>query len=390
MIDEVIRGIKLGFWKSNLNPVVPDFNFYSDNMHKNFKNIDKVVFGRGSFSEMEGILAEKRNENDQFFLFVVDKYFEGKELANRIPAATKDVVRFIDVDPHEPTTDQIDSLRDEILAGHGLPSGVIGIGGGSIMDIAKAVSLMFTNEGSSTLYQGLNLIKKPGIYHLGVPTISGTGAEVSMTAVLTGPVKKLGLKCDWTVFNQVILDPELIASVPVDKWLYTGMDTYIHCIESENGIKNNAYSHAFADQALKLCREIYLGDTAGQTAENDDKLMVASMMGGLSLTYSEVGVCHAMSYGLSKIFGEKHCYANCLVFQHLDEFYGEGVTELKQMLVRHNITLPQGLSKNWSDAEITAMAEVAYNLPFMWHHAIGDNWKEKVNIDFIKDLYKRL
>ena len=80
------------------------------------------------------------------------------------------------------------------------------------MDIAKALSLMLTNEGSSTLYQGLNLIKKPGIYHVGVPTISGTGAEVSMTAVLTGPVKKLGLKCEWTVFNQIVLDPELIAT----------------------------------------------------------------------------------------------------------------------------------------------------------------------------------
>ena len=211
-----------------------------------------------------------------------------------------------------------------------------------------------------------------------------------MTAVLTGPVKKLGLKCDWTVFNQVILDPELIASVPVDKWLYTGMDTYIHCIESENGILNNAYSHAFADQSLKLCREIYLGDKAGQTPENDDKLMVASMMGGLSLTYSEVGVCHALSYGLSKILGEKHCYANCLAFQHLEDYYGEGVRELKQMLTTHNVTLPQGLSKGWSDETITAMAHVAYNLPHMWNHAIGTDWKEKITIDTIKDLYRRL
>jgi 3-deoxy-alpha-D-manno-octulosonate 8-oxidase len=359
-------------------------------MHKNFKNIDKVVYGRGSFANMEGILAEKRNENDRFFLFVVDNYFKGKELESRIPALPQDVVRFIDVDPNEPTTEQIDELRDEVLAKHGLPAGVIGIGGGSIMDIAKAVSLMFTNEGSSTLYQGLNLIKKPGIYHLGVPTISGTGAEVSMTAVLTGPVKKLGLKCDWTVFNQVILDSELIASVPVDKWLFTGMDTYIHCIESENGTLNNAYSHAYAEQSLKLCREIYLGDNAGQTPENDDKLMVASMMGGLSLTYSEVGVCHALSYGLSKIFGEKHCYANCLAFQHLEDYYGEGVGELKSMLARHNVQLPQGLSKGWTDGEITAMAEVAYNLPHMWNHAIGADWKEKVSIDTIKELYKRM
>lgn len=358
-------------------------------MFKNFKNIDKVVYGRGSFSAMEGILAEKRGENNRFFLFVVDAYFKDSALAARIPAKPEDVVRYIDVDPHEPTTDQIDELRDTVMAEKGLPAGVVGIGGGSIMDIAKAVSLMFTNEGSSVLYQGLNLIKKPGIYHLGVPTISGTGAEVSMTAVLTGPVKKLGLKCDWTVFNQVILDPELIASVPRDKWFYTGMDTYIHCIESETGILNNAFSLAYGEQSLKLCREIYLGDKAGQTPENDDKLMVASLMGGLSLTYSEVGVCHALSYGLSKILGEKHCYANCLAFQHLEDFYGEGLVEFREMLKKHNIVLPQGLSKNWSDETITAMAEVAYNLPHMWNHAVGPDWKEKITVDFIKELYKR-
>ncbi len=358
-------------------------------IHKNFKNIEKVVFGRGSFDNLAVILAEKRTENDGFFLFVIDQYFAGRQLLDRIPAAANDIVKLIDVDPHEPTTEQIDELRDEVLRNVGLPAGVVAIGGGSIMDIAKAVSLMFTNEGSSTLYQGLNLIKKPGIYHLGIPTISGTGAEVSMTAVLTGPEKKLGLKCDWTVFNQVILDPELIVSVPTDKWFYTGMDTYIHCIESEKGILNNAYSHAFAEQALKLCREIYLGDKSGQTEENDDKLMVASMMGGLSLTYSEVGICHALSYGLSKILHEKHCYANCLAFQHLEDYYEEGVKEFRQMVKQHNINLPKGISKNWSDDTITAMAQVAYNLPHMWNHAIGTNWKEKITVETIKDLYKR-
>ena len=359
-------------------------------MHKNFKNIEKVAFGRGSFDTMPGILAAQREQNDRFFLFVVDDYFRDKPLAARLPAESNDVVRFINVDPHEPTTDQIDALRDEVLAQHGLPAGVVGIGGGSIMDIAKAVSLMFTNEGSSTRYQGLNLVKKPGIYHLGVPTISGTGAEVSMTAVLTGPEKKLGLKCDWTVFNQVILDPELIASVPRDKWFYTGMDTYIHCIESENGRLNNAFSHAYAEQSLKLCRDIFLGEEAGQTADNDDKLMVASLMGGLSLTYSEVGVCHALSYGLSKILDEKHCYANCLAFQHLDDYYPEGVREFKTMLQKHDVELPQDLSKNWSDVTITRMAQVAWNLPHMWRHAIGEDWESRMTLDTVKDLYRRM
>ena len=258
------------------------------------------------------------------------------------------------------------------------------------MDIAKAVSLMVTNEGSSTLYQGLNLIKKPGVYHLGVPTISGTGAEVSSTAVLTGPVKKLGLKCEWTVFNQVILDPELIASVPDDWWFNTGMDTFIHCIESESGILNNAFSHAYAEQALKLCYDVYLNEKSGRSAENDDKLMVASLMGGLSLSYSEVGVCHALSYGLSKILDYRHCYANCVAFQHLEDIYGNGVNEFKRMVKKNNITLPQNLSREWDDDTVTKMAHVSYNLPHMWHHAFGENWKEKVTIDWIKSLFRRM
>jgi 3-deoxy-alpha-D-manno-octulosonate 8-oxidase len=359
-------------------------------MHKNFKGIEKTVFGRGAFAQLGDILEERRQDNDKFMFFVVDNYFKGKDLEKKIPAKPGDVIRFIDVDPEEPTTQLIDSLRDEILSKKGLPSGVVGIGGGSIMDIAKAVSLMFTNEGSSTLYQGLNLVKKPGIYHVGVPTISGTGAEVSMTAVLTGPTKKLGLKCEWTVFNQVVLDPDLIASVPRNWWFYTGMDTYIHCIESENGLLNNAYSHSYAEQSLKLCREIYLGPNSGQTPENDDKLMVASLMGGLSLTYSEVGVCHALSYGLSKILGMRHCYANCIAFNHLHDYYAEGVTEFKEMIRKHKIDLPQGLSKDWTDEQITAMANVSYNLPHMWNHAVGPDWKDKVTVKDIEGLFRRL
>jgi 3-deoxy-alpha-D-manno-octulosonate 8-oxidase len=359
-------------------------------LHKNFKNIDKVTYGRGSFAQLTETIEPIRKENKNYFVFIVDNYFNGKPLSTKLQNKPEDLVYFIDVDPYEPTTELIDTLRDEIISTKGLPSGIIGIGGGSIMDIAKALSLMVTNEGSSTLYQGLNLIKKPGIYHLGVPTISGTGAEVSMTAVLTGPEKKLGLKCDWTVFNQVILDPELIASVPTDWWFYTGMDTYIHCIESHSGIRNNAFSLAYGDQALSLCRDIYLNEGAGQTPENNDKLMVASLMGGLSLTYSEVGVCHALSYGLSKIHGTRHCFANCVIFQHLEDIYPEGHAEFSQMTKKHNINLPQGMSKQWDEDTLDKMATVSYNLPFMWNHAFGDNYKEIATMDYIKDLFKRM
>ena len=74
---------------------------------------------------MDAILEPVRQQNDRFFLFIVDNYFKGKELEGRIPVKAGDVVRFIDVDPYEPTTELIDSLRDEILATNGLPSGIV-------------------------------------------------------------------------------------------------------------------------------------------------------------------------------------------------------------------------------------------------------------------------
>lgn len=358
-------------------------------MHKNFKNVEKTVFGRGSYAQLGSIVDDRRSENDGFAVFLVDNFFEGKELGNTLPNKKGDLVFFVDVQTHEPTTQQVDQIRDDIIR-IGMPAVIIGIGGGSAMDIAKATSLMVCNEGSSTLYQGLNLVKNPGVYAIGVPTISGTGAEVSMTAVLTGPEKKLGLKCEWTVLNQIILDPDLIADVPTNQWFYTGMDNYIHCIESENGIFNNAYSMAYGEESLKLCRDVFLGENAGQNPENDEKLMVASLMGGLSLTYSEVGVCHALSYGLSYVFETRHGLANCICFNQLEDYYGEGVREFKEMVKRFNIDLPQNLAAGWSEDEITAMATIAIRLEHMWHHAFGENWKEKINLDLIKDLYRRM
>jgi 3-deoxy-alpha-D-manno-octulosonate 8-oxidase len=359
-------------------------------MHKNFKNIDKIVYGNGAFNQLDGIIEPVRKENNNFFVFVVDKYFEGRDLANRIPNHEEDVLIFIDVDIKEPYTEQIDNLRDSILASKGLPSGIVGIGGGSIMDIAKASALMFTNEGSSTLYQGLDLIKKPGIYHLGVPTISGTGAECSMTAVLSGPEKKLGLKCEWTVFNQVILDPDLTATVPTDQWFYTGMDCYIHCIESASGLYYNPYSKAYGDQAVSLCREVFVEEGHGRSKENDEKLMIASLFGGLSLTYSEVGACHAFSYGLSMVKGMRHGYANCVAFNHLKKFYGDAVDEFREMLRINNVTLPQNLAADWSEEEIMEMSQIAYNLTHMWNHAIGEDWKEKWTVEDIANYYRKM
>ncbi len=357
---------------------------------KNIKNIDKIVYGIGSFDQLDDIIAPQRKHNDKFFVFLVDDFFHGKSLEKRLPVYTEDIVKFIFTGKDEPKTQQIDDLKDEILMTKGLPAGVIGIGGGSIMDIAKALSVMFNQKGSSTLYQGLNLAKNPGVYHVGIPTISGTGAECSTTAVLTGPEKKLGIKCEYTPFDQIILDPELTLTVPTDQWFYTGMDCYIHCIESSTGRFYNTFSKAYGDTALDLCRDVFLGENSGQNLDNAEKLMVASLFGGLSLSYSEVGVCHALSYGLSYVFGTRHGIANSIAFSVLDDYYPKGVTEFREMLDNHHIDLPSDMAKGWTEAEITKMAEIAFALSHMWDHALGKDWKEKLTLDMVKDLFRRM
>ncbi len=359
-------------------------------MFKNFRSVEKCAYGKGSFDKLGEILAPKRSPETPNMVFLVDDYFKGKELEQRIPLEAGDMIEFIYAGGEEPKTSQIDELRDRIQAQLGTPAGVVGIGGGSLLDIAKATSLMLTNEGSSTQYQGLNLIKKPGVYHVGVPTISGTGAEVSMTAVLTGPEKKLGLKCEWTVFDQIVLDPLLTTGVPRNHWFYTGMDCYIHCVESMTGHLKNTFSEAYGYKALDLCKEIFLGEHSGQTPENDEKLMVASYMGGLSLTYSEVGICHALSYGLSYVFGTRHGIANCICFNQLEEYYPEGVAEFKEMITKHQIDIPSNLSDDWTDAEVEKMIDTALNLSHMWNHALGSDWQNIITREKVRALYMRM
>ena len=355
---------------------------------RNVKSIDRCIYGKGTFEQLDEILEIKRKENG-WVVFFLDDYFVGKELEKRVPLHPNDKLIYVST-VDEPTTELIDELV-AISKAHSstLPAAMVGIGGGCVIDVCKSASLMITNPGLSHEYQGLDLIKNPGVYSVVIPTISGTGAEVSMTAVLTGPVKKLGIKCDFTVPDQVLLDPELILSVPDDQRFYTGMDSYIHAVEALDGRHINEFAKAFSEKSLDLCREVFLDKTISRELA-DEKLMVASYLGGMSLTYSQVGVCHALSYGLSYVLHTHHCIANCIAFQYLEEYYPEGVKEFMHMVKENNITLPIGITKNCTSEELDKMATTSYALDHFWDHAIGENWKEVITKEKIRALFERM
>jgi len=354
---------------------------------RNFKMVDYVVYGRGSFNQLDEILAPNR-KGDAPMIFLVDHFFEGKPLVQRIPLTGKDKIVFADV-THEPKTKQVDALAASLREEFETVSGIVGIGGGSTMDLAKAVSLMMTNPGSSADYQGWDLVQQAGVYKVGIPTLSGTGAEVSRTTVLTGPVRKLGMNSDFTPFNQIVLDPDLAKDAPVNQRFYTGMDCYIHCIESLEGTYLNEFSKSYGEKALDLCRKVFVEKNTWDD-ESDEQLMMASFAGGMSIAYSQVGVAHAVSYGLSYLLGTKHGIGNCIVMNHLEEYYPAGVEEFKFMVQKNNIEIPVGICAGLSDQDFNTMIDISLSLKPLWENALGKNWETIMTRQKLRALYEKL
>jgi 3-deoxy-alpha-D-manno-octulosonate 8-oxidase len=360
-----------------------------NNKFRNFPMVPKVVFGEGCFDQLSSILASQKQEKAPFIFLVDDVFEDNADFVNRINLRFNDKLIFVSAD-EEPKTSQVDNLVNDIKNEFTYtPSGIIGIGGGTVMDLAKAVSIMLINKGSAADYQGWDLVKSKAVYHVGVPTISGTGAEVSRTTVLTGPVRKLGINSDFTPFDQVILDPELTKGVPKNQWFFTGMDCFIHCVESLNGTFLNAFSQSYGEKAYDLCMEIFLGDTLSEE-ESRAKLMMASWHGGMSIAYSQVGVAHAMSYGLGYVLGTKHGVGNCIVFQYLEEFYPKDVALFNQMVEKHGVEIPQGVCKDITEEQLDVMVEVAMGMVPLWENALGDNWEETITPEKLKELYIKM
>jgi 3-deoxy-alpha-D-manno-octulosonate 8-oxidase len=349
--------------------------------------IGYVVYGRGSFNQLDEITAPHRKDGRPV-VFLLDQYFKGKPLESRIPLRGNDRLIYADVS-YEPKTTYVDNIANQLKENYGTVSGIIGIGGGSTMDLAKAVSLMMNNPGSSADYQGWDLVKHPGVYKVGIPTLSGTGAEVSRTTVLTGPVRKLGMNSDYTPFDQIVLDPELIADAPVNQRFYTGMDCYIHCIESLTGTFLNEFSKSYGEKALQLCREVFLRKKPWDH-ECDDKLMMASYAGGMSIAYSQVGVAHAVSYGLSYLLGTRHGIGNCIVMNQLGEFYPDGVKEFKQMVEQNHIEIPTGICNGLTEAQFDTMMHVSLGMKPLWENALGKDWEKIMTKERLRTLYEKL
>jgi len=140
---------------------------------------------------------------------------------------------------------------------------------------------------------------------------------------------------------------------------------------------------------LQLCRDVFVKKD-GWDAESDDKLMMASYAGGMSIAYSQVGVAHAVSYGLSYLLGTKHGIGNCIVMNHLEEYYPAGVKEFKYMVEKNKIEIPAGICKGLSEEDFDKMIGVSMGMKPLWENALGKDWEKIMTREKLRELYGRL
>ena len=356
----------------------------------NSKNVLYYMFGRGSLKNLEALLDNRESKQD-YVVYFVDEYFQKSEVLEALPIKEKDELFFVQT-KIEPKTEFMNHFRNILVdRNKNNPKAIVAMGGGATLDTGKAVANLLTNPGNAEDYQGWDLVQNPGIYKIGIPTISGTGAEASRTCVMTNPETglKLGMNSDYTIYDQLILDPELTRTVPRDQYFYTGMDTYIHCIESLNGRYRHAIGDAFSRQAIALCREVFSSEDM-MSDENREKLMVASYLGGSAIANSFVGVIHPFSAGLSVVLGTHHCVGNCITMNAMEPFYPKEYEEFMQMAEKQGITIPKGIARDLDDETYKKLydATVIHEKPLA--NALGDNFKEQLTLEKVTETFKRM
>lgn len=200
---------------------------------------------------------------------------------------------------------------------------VIGVGGGSAMDVAKAVAILMTNGGKAADYLGLDKIAKPGAPKIMVPTSAGTGAEVTFTAVFinekTG--SKGGMNGAPLYPEAAILDPMLTLSLPPNVTAFTGIDALTHALEAYTSTQAHTISEMYSLEAIKLIsRNLPKAYANGNNLEARSAMLMGSLLGGKALATAGVGLVHAMAYPMGGMFGIAHGLANAILLPYVIEY----------------------------------------------------------------------
>lgn len=187
-------------------------------------------------------------------------------------------------------------------------SWVVGIGGGSVLDLAKAAAGLFNASEPPVYYQEGGLLCERGIPFIAVPTTAGSGSEATPNAVIINPEKKTKLSIRHPNFlaQKVLLDFELLQGLPFSVMCQSGMDAWVQAYESFISKYATWFSESFALKAIQLINRHLVPAISNGREEDLDSLLLGSFFAGLAFSHSRLGVIHGIAHPLGVLYGIPH------------------------------------------------------------------------------------
>ncbi|MCM3113762.1 iron-containing alcohol dehydrogenase [Neobacillus sp. MER 74] len=283
------------------------------------KNVTEIIWGVGAVSKVADILEKNIAKK---ILVVTDAGIAKSGVLDQVTAQLTGVEYslFSDVEPNPSVQTVFKALGKckELEADL-----IIGVGGGSPIDVAKAVAVVYSNGGSIVDYEGIDTFTTPATPLLAIPTTSGTGSEVTSFTVITDTERNYKLTVGGTLVaaRWAIVDPQLTLSLPPGITASTGIDALVHAIESYTSRASFHYSEVLALDAVSLIsgslrKAYYQGDDL-QAREN---MLLGSLTAALAFNNTRLGNAHAISHPLSAFFGIAHGIANGILLPVIMEF----------------------------------------------------------------------
>ena len=280
-----------------------------------------IIFGMGSLKRLPELLEKNGSVK---MLLISDRGLEKLGVVEKVKdivvASGIDVAEFLDVEPN-PSVDTVNQATKAYQeAGE---TSIVALGGGSPMDVAKAVGVLAKFGGEITEYEGAHKVPGKIVPIIAIPTTAGTGSEVTAFSVITDTSRNYKL----TVFSYelipsyALLDPELIMTAPASIAASCGVDALIHAWEAYTSRDASPFSDAMAEKAMELIGANLRRFVANrQDEEAACAMMSGSMFAGIAFAWARLGNIHAMSHPVSAFFHVPHGVANSILLPTIVEY----------------------------------------------------------------------
>ena len=224
-----------------------------------------------------------------------------------------------------------DPAFDQIQAGEAMLASehcdcVFAVGGGSVIDAAKMISMLHTNPGDLKSFDGIQPCKKAGLALFVVPTTAGTGSEITGVAVVTDPVthNKVPVPDSKMIPGYIALDAKIMQGMPPSITAATGMDALTHAVESYLSKASNAQTEVHAKTAIKLIfQHLPTAYSQGDNLVARDAMAMAAFYAGSAFGKTSVGYVHGIAHQLGRVCGTPHGNANAMVLPEVLAAYGD-------------------------------------------------------------------